>query len=49
VTGHGMSDKEQVIYMVKRLIKIDQEIKYDDEFDAIAVGLTCFAVSKFKV
>ena len=43
VTGYGMSDKTQVVSMVKRLIKIDQEIKYDDEFDAIAVGLTYFA------
>lgn len=46
VTGYGMSDKEQVIFMVKKLIKIDKEIKYDDEYDAIAVGLTYFATKK---
>ena len=46
VTGYGMSDKDQVIFMVKKLIKIDREIKYDDEFDAIAVGLTYFATQR---
>ncbi|MEI6528047.1 MAG: crossover junction endodeoxyribonuclease RuvC [bacterium] len=43
VTGYGKSDKSQVTEMVKRLIKINQPIKYDDEYDAIAVGLTFFA------
>ncbi len=45
VTGYGSSEKSQVTEMVKRLIKIDKVIKYDDEFDAIAVGLTCFATN----
>jgi len=43
VTGYGKSEKDQVIAMVKRLIKINNEIKYDDEYDAIAAGLTYFA------
>ena len=43
VTGYGMSDKDQVIFMVKKLVNIKKEIKYDDEYDAIAVGLTYFA------
>jgi crossover junction endodeoxyribonuclease RuvC len=43
VTGYGASDKSQVTAMVEKLIKIDREIKYDDEYDAIAVGLTYFA------
>jgi len=43
VTGYGKSDKEQVTEMVKKLIKITKPIKYDDEYDAIAVGLTFFA------
>jgi crossover junction endodeoxyribonuclease RuvC len=43
VTGHGKSDKKQVISMVEKLIKISKKIKYDDEFDAIACGLTFFA------
>jgi crossover junction endodeoxyribonuclease RuvC len=47
VTGYGKSDKAAVISMVSRLVKIDKEIKYDDEYDAIAVGLTCFARERF--
>jgi crossover junction endodeoxyribonuclease RuvC len=43
VTGYGKSEKEQVKNMVKKLIKIDKGIKYDDEYDAIAIGLTFFA------
>lgn len=43
VAGDGHGDKKQVIEMLKKLILIDKEIKYDDEYDAIAVGLTCFA------
>lgn len=42
-TGYGKADKKQVISMVHNLIKIDKEIKYDDEYDAIAVGLTHLA------
>lgn len=43
VTGYGKSDKTQVTEMVKKLIKINTPIKYDDEYDAIAIGLTFFA------
>lgn len=43
VTGYGNSDKDQVISMVKKLIEIKNKIKYDDEYDAIAAGLTYFA------
>lgn len=48
VTGYGKSEKEQVTTMVKRLIKIEKELKYDDEYDAIAVGLTYFATTKYS-
>lgn len=47
VTGYGRSDKSQVTNMVRRIIQIDKKITIDDEFDAIAVGLTCFAIEKF--
>ena len=47
VTGYGKSEKTQVTEMVKRLIKINKDIKYDDEFDAIAVGLTYFATQRY--
>lgn len=43
VTGYGKSDKIQITEMVKKLIKIEKEIKHDDEYDAIAIGLTFFA------
>jgi len=48
VTGYGKSDKGQVTEMVKKLIKIPTLLKYDDEYDAIAVGLTYFACSRTK-
>jgi crossover junction endodeoxyribonuclease RuvC len=42
VTGNGKSSKEQVAFMVKRLLGIKQEIKPLDITDAIAVALTHF-------
>ncbi|MCF7865780.1 MAG: crossover junction endodeoxyribonuclease RuvC [Candidatus Pacebacteria bacterium] len=47
VTGDGKSSKDQVIKMVKLLIKNTKEKALDDEFDAIAVGLAYFAYSRF--
>ncbi len=41
VTGYGKSDKTAVIKMIPLLIKINKKIKHDDEFDAIAIGITC--------
>jgi len=43
ITGYGKGNKDQVIRMVQTLIKIDKNIAYDDEYDAIAIGLTCCA------
>ena len=43
VTGYGRSDKRQVTEMVKRLVVLDARKRLDDEYDAIAVGLTCLA------
>ena len=40
VTGNGKATKEQVSFMVRRLLGIKQEIKPLDISDAIAVGLT---------
>lgn len=45
VTGYGKSTKRQVIEMTHALINIEKDIKHDDEYDAIAVGLTCTASS----
>jgi crossover junction endodeoxyribonuclease RuvC len=40
VTGNGKAKKEQVAFMVKRILGIKQEIKPLDITDAIAVALT---------
>lgn len=57
ITGYGRSDKNQVTEMVKRLIVTEKrpasakgygvagEVK-DDEYDAIAIAITCFASYK---
>lgn len=43
VTGYGRSDKQGVTNMVKKLVIINKLKALDDEFDAIAIGLCCFA------
>ena len=40
ITGNGKSTKEQVAFMVKRLLKIKREIKPYDITDAMAVAIT---------
>ena len=52
VTGYGRSEKRQMIDMVKKLIVVDlpaqvgKKTNSDDEFDAIAIGLTHFAIHR---
>jgi len=46
VTGYGKSDKRQVMEMVKKLVTISTQKRLDDEYDAIAVGLTCLASAR---
>lgn len=43
VTGYGKSDKDAVMLMVKRLVTDIPPHALDDEYDAIAVGITCLA------
>ena len=43
VTGYGKSDKASVIAMVQRLVPATPKKALDDEYDAIAVGITCLA------
>jgi crossover junction endodeoxyribonuclease RuvC len=43
VTGYGKSDKKAVIEMVKRLVPEVKDGAHDDEYDAVAVGITCLA------
>jgi crossover junction endodeoxyribonuclease RuvC len=45
VTGYGKSDKSHIISMIPKLVNIAKKIKYDDEYDAIATGITFFAHS----
>ncbi|MEK7639161.1 MAG: crossover junction endodeoxyribonuclease RuvC [Patescibacteria group bacterium] len=42
-TGYGNSDKKAVTEMVKRLVPGAPATALDDEYDAIAVGVTCLA------
>jgi len=43
VTGHGGATKAQVADMVKKIVIMNHLPRYDDEFDAIACGITCLA------
>ena len=47
VTGYGKSDKKAVMAMVARLVPFPREGAKDDEYDAVAVGLTCLAHERF--
>lgn len=46
ILGYGRGEKRQVMSMVERLVTITKDIRYDDEYDAIAIGLTCLAHEK---
>ncbi|MFZ2523464.1 MAG: crossover junction endodeoxyribonuclease RuvC [Minisyncoccia bacterium] len=51
ITGYGRSEKRQMIDMVKKLITWTSDVQVgkknsDDEFDAIAIGLTHFAIHR---
>ena len=46
VCGNGAADKKSIMKMVPLLLSIPQSVKIDDEFDAIAIGLTYFAIEK---
>lgn len=46
VTGYGRSDKTQVTFMVHKILAIDKKIKHDDEYDAIACGITLLATHR---
>lgn len=46
ITGYGGAQKKQMMDMVRKLIKIDSGTNSDDELDAIAIGLTHFAIQR---
>lgn len=43
ITGYGRATKEQVTKMVEKLVTIPKKKMLDDEYDAIALGLTALA------
>lgn len=43
VTGYGKATKDQVHNMVSKLINLPENVKQDDEIDAIAIAITGFA------
>jgi len=46
ITGYGRSEKRQMMSMVSKLIDVEKSKNSDDEFDAIAIGLTHFAIQR---
>jgi crossover junction endodeoxyribonuclease RuvC len=44
ITGDGRATKDQMMLMVPQLVRIEKEIQFDDEYDAIAVALTASAL-----
>jgi crossover junction endodeoxyribonuclease RuvC len=49
VTGYGKADKNMVMSIVPKLIEIKTKSNSDDELDAIAIGITCFACENLKL
>jgi len=49
ITGNGKAKKEQVAFMVKRLLKIKKEIKPLDITDAMAIAITHAQRVKFRL
>jgi crossover junction endodeoxyribonuclease RuvC len=49
VAGSGSADKTQVAKMLHALIKINRAIQYDDEYDAIAIGITHLALVRSAI
>jgi crossover junction endodeoxyribonuclease RuvC len=43
ITGHGGSNKSDILSMLPKLIRFDSSDKIDDELDAIAIGLAFLA------
>lgn len=46
IAGYGGATKDQVAKMVKKLVDLADRPRWDDEIDAIAIGLTHLAVSR---
>lgn len=46
LTGYGRATKNQVTKMVETILKLDRKERKDDEYDAIALGITAIAHSR---
>lgn len=46
VTGYGKATKNDILFMVPKLIKLPDRKMLDDEIDAIAIGITHLAIHK---
>jgi crossover junction endodeoxyribonuclease RuvC len=43
VTGYGNADKKAIATMIPKLIKLTKKKRFDDELDAIAIGITALS------
>ena len=48
ITGDGHCSKKQIISMIPKLVSIKKDIQYDDEYDAIAIGITFLARERME-
>jgi len=48
VTGHGGSDKAAIANMIPKLVALQKKKRFDDELDAIAIGITALATGLTK-
>jgi len=48
IAGNGRADKKDIYAMLQHLIALPQRKALDDEYDAIAVALTCAASERFS-
>ena len=46
LTGYGRATKNQVTKMVRTILKLEDKSRKDDEYDAIALGITAVAHSR---
>ena len=48
VTGYGNADKTAVANMIPQLLILSKKKRFDDELDAIAIGITALAIGFMK-
>lgn len=46
ITGYGKASKDQMMHMVKKLVKLPNKKMLDDEYDAIAIGIAALAMGR---